>query len=48
MIQILPTCLTTEELVRYAQLQIDNGTPLPAPWAQELIKRLIAAIDDQK
>lgn len=45
MISIPPTNLTAEELMRYAQMQIDNDDPLPAPWAEALINRIADIVD---
>ena len=46
MIVMPPTNLTTEELIRYAQLEVDKNIPLPDAWAQELINRLVKEVDE--
>lgn len=45
MISIPPTALSTEELMRYAQMYVDKKEPLPTPWAQELLTRLAKKVD---
>lgn len=37
---IQPASLTTEELVRHADLTMRNGGELPLEWQDELLKRL--------
>ena len=45
--KVNPTTLTTEELMRYAQLFLDRKENMPMSWQEELLKRLAKEIDKQ-
>jgi hypothetical protein len=43
-----PSTLSTDELVRYAQMQLDRKESLPVAWQEELVTRLTDTKDDLK
>jgi len=48
MSEIQPTTLTYSELLRYAQMYIDRKESLPFSWQEELVKKALAALDDNR
>ena len=48
MSNIQPSTLTYAELLHYAQMYIDRKESLPFSWQEELVKKALAALDDNR
>lgn len=45
MLDIQPSSLTPEELLKYSQMFLDKNEPLPIAWQQELLSRMAILLD---
>ena len=48
MSNIQPATLTYSELLHYAQMFIDRKESLPFSWQEELVKKALLALDDNR
>jgi hypothetical protein len=48
MSEIQPTALAYAELLHYAQMYLDRKESLPFAWQEELVKKALAALDDNR
>ena len=48
MSDIQPSTLTYSELLHYAQMRLDRKEGLPLSWQEEIVKKALAALDDNR